>query len=81
MATTIQIPAAEFKLVNMETHRCYECGRCWALETFASTTGACPCCSQRQITKLEAALVLRDRCIVALRGVITRKKKGGRRAR
>ena len=74
MTDKLAIPA-ELKPVNMNVHRCYECGRCWALETFANGAGICPCCAQRRIDALELVMKTKDRVINALRGVLARRRR------
>ena len=59
--------------INLDIHRCYDCGRFWALEQ--GWPGDCPNCARRsQNEKLEESDA-KDRTIAALRGALTKAKK------
>jgi ssDNA-binding Zn-finger/Zn-ribbon topoisomerase 1 len=60
--------------IELTEYRCPKCGRWWALES--SRTGSCPRCayvrSDERFRELDAA----NRTIAALRGALTKAKKG-----
>lgn len=71
--------AFEFKL---QVHRCFNCGTFWAIEKrldFEVEIGAvvCPRCAVDEVEKVRRLLRKQDATSRALRGVISRNKKGG----
>lgn len=59
---------------TLETYRCFDCGRHWALDTFAPPGAACPCCAGKSLVLMREQLRKLERQVAALRGVISRKK-------
>lgn len=56
--------------VNIETRRCYRCGRWWALET--GHTGRCPKCADDKADQRNAELEAARRSIRSLKGALTK---------
>lgn len=62
--------------LTLETHRCWECGRFWAIEKgFTINSGTCPHCARRDLDKAEADRATLERSNRALRGAIARMRK------
>lgn len=59
----------------LDVHRCYDCGRYWALETYAQNPGVCPACASARIEAAHAGRVKAERVANSLRGAVTRAKK------
>jgi Zn finger protein HypA/HybF involved in hydrogenase expression len=62
--------------IEMETQRCYDCGRYWALEK--GRRGQCPVCGHKRSDALSEETLRLGRVINALRAAITRAKRGRR---
>lgn len=64
--------------VAIDTSRCCDCGRHWAVE--AGWSGVCPVCARRKGDTRYAELEVARKTIAALRGALTKAKraKGGR---
>jgi hypothetical protein len=62
------------RTIEMEERRCYECGRFWMLERGLS--GRCPHCAENKADDRHAELEVAHRTISALRGTITKLRKG-----
>jgi hypothetical protein len=58
--------------VNLETTRCYSCGRWWAKENMP---GRCPYCADGADDERYAELETARRTIAALRGALTKAKR------
>jgi hypothetical protein len=62
--------------VNIETHRCYECGRWWALEQ--GWDGDCPGCAHTKRMERYEALESALRSIRSLKGALTKAKRAAK---
>jgi predicted nucleic acid-binding Zn-ribbon protein len=61
--------------IELSEHRCYDCGRYWALESAVS--GECPKCASDRIKERYADLDAANRTIAALHGALTKAKRKG----
>lgn len=59
--------------VNIETYRCYACGRWWALETHWS--GSCPKCAHERAAQRSKELEAARRSIRSLKGALTKARR------
>ena len=59
--------------IEMESQRCFACGRWWALEVGRS--GQCPSCKSRYTDSTEAELAKSKRTIAGLKGALARIKR------
>lgn len=64
---------------ELTEHRCYECGRFWALEAYAPNGGTCPNCAQLAKDARYAELDAARRTISALKGAVTRLSRARKR--
>lgn len=59
--------------IEMESHRCFTCGRWWAVEV--GRGGWCPACKAKHMDSIEAELASAKRTIAGLKGVLARTKR------
>jgi hypothetical protein len=59
--------------VNLDTLRCFDCGRWWAKETARS--GTCPYCAVARGDERYAELTAAHRTIAALKGALTKARR------
>jgi len=61
--------------IPLETIRCYECGRYYAVELSHYNFQACPYCSDKQVKAANARAEAAERSKNSLRGALSRLKK------
>jgi hypothetical protein len=61
--------------VQLAPRRCFECGRWWAYERFASGAPECPVCTGRANDRLRSRVSELERSAASLRGALTRAKE------
>lgn len=59
----------------LETRRCYECGRYWAIESAFVDRSRCPFCAGKAIAKALDETAAAERTARSLRGALTAAKR------
>ncbi len=61
--------------INLETIRCYECGRYYAVEASHYNSQNCPYCAHNSVCRANARADAAERSKNSLRGALSRLKK------
>jgi hypothetical protein len=68
-------------VVQLESRRCWKCGRHWAYEKFVNEHPGCPVCAGNENSRLYDRVQKLERSLASVRGALTKARNRKSRAR